>query len=433
MIVGSLLQSYSLWSGCSLDPSFLLKRLGLSELQVYDESFTNEPAVQLKLDLRAVDAILALCNYCSLANSNYLALRTVLTIYKNAAEWIVNPNIDVKRVMEKLVDAMLSSSTTKLASVLRRRIVELLLESLLSWTKHLDDTLPHDPAYLRKCIMGAINGILANLEVFQNGQESIMLSGLVRFLDGTCFDIRLLLADAPSDYRLEEVVSEHFSPLLTALNAVKEIVVMVSSEAELGPIRTIVVDYTQSVCVYLVNSATHEPFLCTLLKQTLGLYSILDLTKTECESVLAVLRSFKYFRCYANFCTIFQSVCQVLVLSAEQRHESSYLYIAAIKSVLQSLTAGGEIADYPDKVKTMREGGLAIGGFVRALLQHDQLFCESLVSNLVVDFPLSKHSSNVNEEAENTEAFVEILGSVAAASKDETVSFISMEAVHFCL
>lgn len=430
MLTTGLLQSYSLWSGRSDDCSFLLKRLNILPTQIYDEKFVSKSQVTLKLDMRAADSLLALCNYCEFAEKDLAPLRTLLTLFIGAAsQWITNPNVDVVRVLERVAQAILIASVkaVDLVEERRERVLDIFVGAIVDWSRLLDESLPHDPVYVRRCANGALRAIAKNHTRLNSMQKSILLRRLCELLDGGAFDLRILLSDAPADFRLEEVVSEHFKCTLNTLIILRALLSDLV-DAEVEQLRTLIVDYTQALCGYLINSVSHEPFLCSILQAAMSLYPPLRLMKTEAESVLAILRSFKYFQCYANFHDLFSTVTEVLVATAsckDSNAEDVYLYIGAVKSVLYTLTIKGEITDYPDPLKTMHDGGVALGKFISVLLASNRLFCESFASNLVVEFPISSRSNNYNEESESIGSLAEVLGSVAVSARDEAVQMPS--------
>lgn len=430
MLATGLLQSYSLWSGRSDDCSFLLKRLGLLPTQIYDEDFDVKSQVTLKLDLRVTDSLLALCNYCEVSEKDLVPLRTLLTLFIGAAsQWITNPNCDVVRVLERVGQAILIASvkTVDLAEEKREKVLDIVVNAIVGWSRLLDENLPHDPVYVRRCVNGAIRAIAGNHSKLNSRQKGLLLRRLCELLDGGAFDLRPLLSEAPADFRLEEVVSEHFRCTLSTLNILRALLPDLV-DADVEQLRTLIVDYTQALCGYLINSVSHEPFLCSILRSAMSLYPPLHLMKTEAESVLAILRSFKYFQRYANFHDLFPTVAEVLVATAsckDSNAEDVYLYIGAIKSVLYTLTIKGEITDYPDPLKTMHDGGVALGKFISVLLASNRLFCESFASNLVVEFPISSRSNNYNEESESIGFLAEVLGSVAVSARDEAVTMHS--------
>lgn len=375
--------------------------------------------MSIKLDLRAADAVQALCTYCEHLEKNTTALRTLLSIMLTAADWAVNPNVNIRSVLSRMTTAIFTAAV-KLPDQERFKVTEIVTTLLVEWTRRLDDGLPHDPVHVRKCILGLLDGIEPSVYQLLIAQKAILMMKLCDCLEGTAFDIRILIADAPADFRLEDVVKEHFEPALLMWELIDKIVADVNG-SDIERLRTLDADTTQSLCAYLINAVSSEPFLCSLLQQTICLYPPLGLMKTESESVLAILRSFKYFQAYGNFCIVFPTVCAVLVSSTEGTADTNYLYLGAVKSVLYSLCIKGEIVDYPDTLKTIREGGAVIGNFLNSLLSVDRVFCESFASNLVVEFPLTSRSNNLNEESESIGALAEVLGQVAIAAADEAV------------
>ncbi len=185
----------------------------------------------------------------------------------------------------------------------------------------VDSTAYSDPVHVRNCILAVMQGLrdASAREAIEESQVDSICNGLlVGLLDGTSFDIRLILSDAPTDFRLEQVVREHFGPSADALSLIAQLMRHFSPSIPcVEAIRTLSVDYFQCLAAYLIGSVSDEPFLCGLLQRLMELYVILDLMLTEAESVLSLVQSFKYFKDYRNFALIFPSVADALIYHAE--------------------------------------------------------------------------------------------------------------------
>lgn len=72
----------------------------------------------------------------------------------------------------------------------------------------------------------------------------------------------------------------------------------------------------------------------------------------------------------------------------------------------------------------MAEGGLAIGAIIKNMLGTDRLFCESFVSNLMVEFPSATSLGEVTDpRASHTNNLAVVIGNLAISAKDDTVLY----------
>lgn len=422
-----LLQSYASWLGRSNDCSFLLARLALTESQLYDQqlSDSSRPTFTIKVDLRATDAILALSSYCdNESNENNLAFRATLTLLTIIPNCPVNTNIPLRMVVTRMTTAIINSFShnSTVTEQTQRQIVTLLGSMGVDWAKKFDEGLLENPFCLRQCVLGLLDGLEQSMARLTPSLRGLFLDYLRMAIEDTTFDIRILLADSPTEFSLEDVIKEHFEPML----CIWRIISCYIDEAvgyNSASLQTITIGQFQAIAAFLVNAASSEQFLCSLLRQLLALFSKLSLLKSRPGDIVALMQSFRRFRKYDNFCSIFDSLGEALIEIANNNPEIAYQYLDLIKSGLFALCVRGEINDYPDAQRTVREGGKHLGGLLKIILKTDRVFCESYAANLVAEFPISNGIRGVSEQSDSINYLAELLGQVAIATCDESVRY----------
>lgn len=261
---------------------------------------------------------MALCNYCERmeAKSEDIPLRALLSVYCVAANWIVSPNVDGGKLVNNMVQTIIKASQS-LSETIQEKIITFIMEALTGWVVLVDNGTP-DASHARVCIAAAMEGMFSQATTLKTLQRKAFLEKSCTLLDGSSLDLRLLLSDAPVDFRLEEVVREHFAPTLFLFLSIKAIVPIDCKVEFCEKFLTICVDYFRCLSAYLVNSVSSEPFLCSLSEVLIDIYIRLGLMETEVESILAILQSFRYFKCFGNFAALFRPVCHGLVASAQK-------------------------------------------------------------------------------------------------------------------
>lgn len=257
--------------------------------------------------------MLALCNYCERAEGDILPLRAALTALSAAGDWASNPNVNIHKLVMRLVQVVIRYSQ-QLKDDLQVRVIEIIMKLILEWAGLMDHGTA-DPAHVRSCVQAAVEGIVSSIPAISVNQIQVLLREVCDFLDGSAFDIRMLIADAPADFRLEGVVKEHFASTRSLLTMIG----LGGGNTEvMERLRTLCVDYFQCLAAYLLNSLSAEPFLCNLVEVLLNLFVKLGLMETESEGVLSILQSFKYFKCYNNFAMLFAPISNALVVRSRQ-------------------------------------------------------------------------------------------------------------------
>lgn len=188
----------------------------------------------------------------------------MLTAFYSAADWAVASNVDHCAVLERCVQSALACSQ-KLKEPEQKKIACLLVSVIAEWSKKLDTGASIDPIYTRKCVSAAVEGLRSSLHLILPSQIPELCAGICDILDETAFDIRLIISDAPAEFRLEEVVSEHFAPTIQLLLLSTLLLGDTEHRGDVERIRTLCVDYFQCLASYLINSISEEPFLCRLL------------------------------------------------------------------------------------------------------------------------------------------------------------------------
>lgn len=225
--------------------------------------------------------MLALCNYSEGTDGDgLLAIRTALTMFSCASIWVVNPNVDSWEIVMKLTHSMLTGCCKFANEEAQVKLMRSIMSIILHWTTTMDSTEHSDPNYIRLCIHATMEGIRTALPSLTDAQKCVILEQSIAFLDGSAFDVRLVLVDAPPDFRLEDVVKEHFAPTLILLNILGQIVIGDDPMSLLARLRNITTSTFQSLSAYLITSVSSEPFLCSIAASLLVigvLFSLDDL------------------------------------------------------------------------------------------------------------------------------------------------------------
>lgn len=221
---------------------------------------------------RGADAILALCNHCESAEEEtLLSLRAAIALLCGACDWVASPNVDVRRIITRLVQSILQACR-RVEPVLKVKAVGIVMTTILEWSQRMDTAdSPVDPTHIRVSIQAALQGVAASAALLNQPEKAALVEKSCEFLDGSAFDIRLLLADAPADFRLEEVVKDHFAPTLYLLSALKQTELCNERQMSTERLGLICEDYLQCLAAYLINSVSSEPFLCGLVQIVLVL------------------------------------------------------------------------------------------------------------------------------------------------------------------
>lgn len=504
-----VLQSYSRWRGANKDVvlQLLHQRLGIdSNFILYDDQFveiiSSDKPSPLRLDLRASDAFLALCE-CSKTDRE--ALKYLLSLAVTSPFWVVAMNVDQMFLLRVAVHSIVWGAGV-VSGVPQKLIVEHLMTAIIRWAQYIDSIAQIDPVHIRKCVNAALEGlhsafhdieltghvssIVDNFEdlSIRKSNSSINITKKPKFspetikcvckyivvlLEETSFDIRLVIGDAPADFCLEEVVKNHFSPTINAINLLWfilnhcsiENLFRMSGKPSDSPLKdrspkmeisktdsftnsheidqlfenlkSLCLDYLQCLANYLINSISSEPFMCKIMRSIMDLYVALssryDFDVGAIDIILSIFGSFKFFKSYANFGGILMPLAYALLSHSVSQAQISYRLIKVIKSIVFSLSNRAEYVDFPDIERCLAEGGKILGLCLRNLLQTDRLFCESFVSNMVLELSSAGDSNSTIDledeivlSDEGIRSLSIIVGSIAIAVEDEGVSSVCL-------
>lgn len=210
---------------------------------------------------------MAICNYCE-NSDNLLPLRVAFTLLFRALEWAVNPNVNVERLLAKLSESIIKASR-KLESALQAKILTSIMGSMIDWAKHLDIIVSSlDPISIKKRIYSCLCGIRLQAPVLTLEEGLILIDKTCEFFDGTSFDIRLLLADTPTDFRLEDVVRNHFASTMELLSALTELKLSGTiDDVTITKFLALIDDNLEVLLAFIVNTPSSEPFLCLMIEK----------------------------------------------------------------------------------------------------------------------------------------------------------------------
>lgn len=261
---------------------------------------------------------MALCNYCDAlgdAAGPLLPLRANLYLFTQVCRWYTCPNVDLRHIIRRMVESILKAARAQ-SKVLQYKALETIMDAILDWASSMDSAEALlDPVIIRTRIQAALEGLQRCTPTLTEGQRGILIERTARFLDGTAFDIRILLADAPPDFGLEDVVREHFKPT-SAILSILQSLDLDGSDVSRPKLGEICEDYFKNLVAHLIKSVSYEPFLCSLVDTLSALYVHLGRIHDDPESVVSVLLSATYFECSANFARLFKPIVSSLVAVA---------------------------------------------------------------------------------------------------------------------
>lgn len=193
-----------------------------------------------------------------------LALRTTVTLLCGASAWIVNPNVKASQILKRMMHSIFVA-LPKISGPQRMTILNAILCTTLDWANLIDSSDPPlDPAQLQARIQAVLEAFQESTGMLSAEETTAFLERGIEFLEGSAFDIRTLLMDAPSDFCLEPVAREHFAPTLALLMAIKGCNLVAADEV-LERIRRIVENYFEILVGHLLGSVSFEPFMCALV------------------------------------------------------------------------------------------------------------------------------------------------------------------------
>ena len=193
-----------------------------------------------------------------------LPLRANLYLFTQVCRWYTCPNVDLRHIILRMVESILRAARAQ-SKVLQYKALETIMDAILDWASSMDSAEALlDPVIIRTRIQAALEGLQRCTPTLTEGQRGILIERTARFLDGSAFDIRILLADAPPDFGLEDVVREHFKPTSAVLSILQSLD-LDGSDASRPRLGEICEDYFKNLVAHLIKSVSYEPFLCSLV------------------------------------------------------------------------------------------------------------------------------------------------------------------------
>lgn len=233
---------------------------------------------------------MALCNYCE-TSDDLLPLRAAFALLSRALEWTVNPNVNVERLLSRLTESIIKGSR-RLEVSLQDKIFTSIMSKMVDWTKLLDITSSVlDPISIKKRIHSCLRGIRLRAPFLTAQEGLILINKSCEFLDGTAFDIRLLLADTPTDFRLEDVVRSHFAPTMELLSTLTDLKPPEKvDDVSIAKFFSLIDDHLEILQAFIIDTPSSEPFLCLMIEKLIVRPSLFSLC---CSTNGTLLLEFK--------------------------------------------------------------------------------------------------------------------------------------------
>lgn len=354
-----------------------------------------------------------------------------MSIIEWMGEWKVMPNVDRGHLVKAVNCALLHSSTLSTGAMIgfSQTMWNFIGGLIREWISKVDSDADEADKY-RQALNDLISSIASMPEkqwcCIDNAEKHIIYKAALEVINGSVFDLREMVGGAPSEFRLNDVVQEHFPPCSAALSLLLRLVHCEHSEDYFHELKPIISDYFHVVSSFLVNVTADEAFLCGIMQLLLGFYKErhLRMMASEREIVVSLLDSFKHFVSLDNFAAICPHLIDVCVAWLQEDATFAYQLVGTVRTLLLTIGIKDELGPgYPDRLKTVAELGDALGLILHNTLPIDRIFCESFASNLSAEFDLSNPQDALPEErAVRHRAVAVVFGHMAVTVQDDPVS-----------